>query len=145
MFKDILEARIPKAGNPNAKTPQETKEEKKKKDKNKHKGKDMHEGVTILENVLDAKTLKTLETLADLKEEDIKILDNGFSFQFERSLRANRCKVVRYHDKVIIEFRKVTDNILEGKLDKLVFEDVIKEAQFSEVFESVTGIYLSYI
>ena len=104
-----------------------------------------HEGVSILENVLDKSLLKKLETLANLQEGDIKILDNGFMFEFDRSLRANRCKVVRYHDNLIIEFRRVSDNLLEGKMDRLVFEDVIKESQFSEIFESVTGIYLSYI
>ena len=104
-----------------------------------------HKGIEILENTLDAKLLKTLETLAGVNEDEIQILDNGFKFTFERSLNANQCMVVSYMDDVIVEFRKKTDNMLEGKMDKLVFEDVIKEAQFSDVFEKVTGIYLSYL
>ena len=105
----------------------------------------MHKGIEILESVLDDKLLKTLETLASVNEDDIKILDNGFKFTFERSLSANQCMVVSYMDKVIVEFRKKTDNLLEGKMDKLVFEDVITPQEFSDIFEKVTGIYLSYI
>lgn len=105
----------------------------------------MHTGIEILESTLNNKLLKNLETLADLKEEDIKILDNGFKFTFERSLKANFCRVVRYHDQVIVEFRKKADNLIEGSYDKLVFESVIKPAEFSDVFQKVTGIYLDYI
>jgi len=145
-LKDIItEARTKKPGNPNAKSPSETKEEKKAKDKNKHKGNKMHEGIDILESILDKKTLKTLETLAGVNEDEIKILPNGFKFTFERSQVANHCMVVSYMDKVIVEFRKKTNNLLEGQMDQLVFEDVIKPAEFSDIFERVTGIYLSYI
>jgi len=104
-----------------------------------------HIGVEILETTIDSKLLETLATLANVQEEDIQILENGFKFSFDRSLVANKCKVVRYHDKVILEFRKVTDNLLEGTMDRLVFEDVIKVEEFKDIFERVTGIYLSYI
>ena len=105
----------------------------------------MHKGIQILEDVLDNKLLKNLETLAGVTEDEIKILDNGFKFQFERSLVANRCMVVSYMDKLIVEFRKKSSNLIEGEIDRLVFEDVIKAEEFSDVFEKVTGIYLSYI
>ena len=104
-----------------------------------------HQGIQILEEVLDPTLMKTLETLAAVNEEDIKILDNGFKFQFERSLVANHCMVVKYMDKLIVEFRKKTDGIIEGKTDRLVFEDTIKAKEFGDVFERVTGIYISYI
>jgi len=105
----------------------------------------MHTGVQILEEVLPHDVLKNLETLAGVNESDITIGDNGIKFVFERSLKANFCRVVRYHDNVIVEFRKKTDNLLEGKMDQLVYENVIKAQEFSDVFESVTGIYLSYL
>ena len=143
-FTNYFEARTKKPGNPNAKSPSETKEEKKKKDEKKHSNK-MHEGIIILENVLSKKLLKNLETLANVQEADIKILPNGFKFTFERSQVANHCMVVSYMDKVIVEFRRKTDNLMEGQMDRLVYEEVIKEAEFSDVFEKVTGIYLSYI
>ena len=150
-LKDIItEARTKKPGNPNAKSPSETKEEKIAKDKKKHKGNKMHEtvkthgGIIILENVLSKKLLKNLETLADVQEADIKILPNGFKFTFERSQVANHCMVVSYMDKVITELRKKTDNLMEGQMDILVAEEVIKEAEFADWFESKTGIYLSY-
>ena len=104
-----------------------------------------HTGVQLLESILNAKLLQILETLAGVQEQDIKILDNGFKFQFERSLKANFCRVVRYHDNVIVEFRKQTNNLIEGKQDILVYEASIKPQEFSNVFENVTGIYLSYI
>ena len=105
----------------------------------------MHKGIEILESVFNNKLLKNLETLAGVNEDDIQILENGVRFTFERSLNANQCMVVSYMDNVIIEFRKKTDNLIEGKMDKLVYEDVIKESEFSDVFEKVTGIYLSYL
>ena len=104
-----------------------------------------HTGVELLEKTLDARLLENLKTLADVNEEDIQILDNGFRFTFERSLKTNFCRVVRYHDKVIVEFRKRTDNLIEGKNDKLVYENVIKPEEFSDVFQNVTGIYLDYV
>ena len=110
-----------------------------------HKSLNSHSGVDILNEVLNEKLLKNLVTLANLNEEDIKILDNGFKFQFERSQRANRLKVISYHQNIIVEFRKVTDNLLEGKMDSLVHEEVIKLNEFSDTFQSVTGIYLDYL
>ena len=104
-----------------------------------------HTGVELLEKTLDARLLENLKTLAGVNEEDIQILDNGFRFTFERSLKTNFCRVVRYHDNVIVEFRKRTDNLIEGKNDKLVFENVIKPEEFSDVFQNVTGIYLDYV
>jgi len=109
------------------------------------RNKNLHEGVQLLEEVLDKKTLKNLETLAGVNEEDIEIFDNGFKFQFERSLRANRCKVIKYHDKIILEFRKVASGLIEGNYDRLVYENVINPSEFQEVFEYQTSIYLSYI
>jgi len=104
----------------------------------------IHEGVNILDEVI-TKNLDNLETYAGVTEEDITIGTNNVKFAFENSLKANRCQVVKYHDKYIVEFRKVTDNLLEGQMDKLVFEDVISSADFMGVFESVTGIYVSWV
>jgi len=103
-----------------------------------------HTGVELLENILDKKLLDKLETFANLSEEDITITENGFKFEFDRSLKANFCRVVRYHDNVIVEFRNRTDNLIEGTMDTLVSEKIIKPQEFKDVFEDVTGIYLSW-
>jgi len=105
----------------------------------------IHEGVSLLEQVLTSDLKKKLETLAGVNEEDITITERGFKFNFKNSLKANYCRVVKYHDGVIVEFRKQTDNLLEGKMDRLIFEQVINPQEISTVFEDVTGIYLSYI
>ena len=104
-----------------------------------------HTGVELLEQTLNTRLLENLKTLANVNEEDIEILDNGFRFTFERSLKTNFCRVVRYHDKVIVEFRKRTNNLIEGKYDRLVYESVINPSEFSDVFQNVTGIYLDYV
>ena len=104
-----------------------------------------HTGVEILEEVLDNKLLKSLETLADVSEDKITITETGFKFNFDRSPSANFCRVVRYHDNLIVEFRLVTDNLIQGTMDQLVFEQVIKAQEFSDVFQQVSGIYLDYI
>jgi hypothetical protein len=101
------------------------------------------DGIELVETILTPDMLKKLSMLAGLDEADIQITDRGFKFQFENSLRANQCRVIRYHNNVIIEFRKQTDNLLEGKSDSLIYEDVIKPENFQEVFEKQTGIYLS--
>ena len=104
----------------------------------------IHEGVNILDEVI-TKNLDNLETYANVTHDDITIGTNNVKFAFEDSLKANKCQVVKYHDKYIVEFRKVTDNLLEGKMDQLVFEDVISASEFMDVFEHVTGIYVSWV
>ncbi len=104
-----------------------------------------HDGIEVMDEVLNPKLLKTLETLAGVTEDKIEITERGFKFEFKNSLVANQCRVVRYHDKVIIEMRRKNDNLIEGTYDKLVFEDVIKPQEFKEVFETVSQIYLSYL
>ena len=104
-----------------------------------------HTGIEILENVLDSKLLKNLETLADVTEDKITITETGFKLDFDRSTATNFCRVVRYHDNIIVEFRNITDNLIQGTMDQLVFEQVIKPQEFSDVFQKVTGIYLDYI
>jgi len=103
------------------------------------------DGVEIFEYTIDNPLLEKLKTLANLKEENITFLDKGFKFVFERSLIANQCMVVKYMDGYIVEFRKKTDNLIEGKTDKLIFERVIKKEEFSDTFQRITGIYLDYI
>ncbi len=86
-----------------------------------------------------------LKLLAGVNEDSYILSDRGVKFTFENSLQANQCQLIMYHDKFIVEFRKKTNNILEGTMDQLVFEDVIKPEQFLEMFESKTGIYLSFL
>ena len=102
-----------------------------------------HKGIDILENIMTTPLTQGLKQLAGVNEENIKILENGFKFDFTNSLKANQCMVVRYQDNIIIEFRKKTSNLLQGTLDELVFEEVIKESEFKDYFEKVTGIYLN--
>ena len=112
--------------------------------KEKHKGKSMNskfdENDFISEDVQSK-----LETMAGVKTSSYTMTDRGIKFTFENSLQANQCQIIKYHDRFIIEFRKKTDSIMEGKMDQLVFEDVIKPAEFQQVFENVTGIYLSFL
>ena len=105
----------------------------------------IHEGVSLVESILTTEFKDKLETLAGLKEENINITDRGFNFTFENSLQANYCQVIKYNDQIILEFRKRTDNLLQGKMDQLVFEKVIKPQEMCDIFEDVTNIYLSYI
>lgn len=105
----------------------------------------IHEGVALLESVLTTEFKKKLEVLAGVNEEDYKITERGFKFEFKNSLQANYCQVIKYHGNVIVEFRKRTDNLIQGKMDQLVFEKVVKPEEIYNVFESVTNIYLSYM
>ena len=86
-----------------------------------------------------------LETLAGVQVDDYQLTERGIKFEFQNSLQANQCQIIEYHNNVIIELRKKTDNLLEGKMDQLVFEDVIHLSEIQNVFEDRTGIYLSYL
>ena len=99
----------------------------------------------IVSDYISEQVQDRLETLAGVNEEDYKFTERGIAFEFTNSLQANRCQIIEYHDKYIVEFRKKTDNLLEGKMDQLVFEDVIHKDQFQGIFEDKTGIYLSYL
>ena len=92
--------------------------------------------------MLNENTLNSLKTLGNVKE----ITENkkGLEFYFENSLKANVCKLYQYQDRYIIQLRKTSKNPLtEQEEDKLVYESIIKEQEFVDVFEKVTGIYLS--
>lgn len=86
-----------------------------------------------------------LEVLAGVNEEDYTYTERGIKFNFKNSLRANVCQIIEYHDKIIVELRKETDNILEGTYNKLVSEKIIDKSDLMEHFENMTGIYLSYV
>jgi len=88
------------------------------------------------ENVINALEILGKATLNETRQ--------GFEFQFENSNKCNYCKVVKYHNSFIIQFRKRgNDNFTNESYDKLVYEKVIKPQEFVNVFEKVTGIYLS--
>ncbi len=90
--------------------------------------------------ILNENQKKSLELLAGVQEIiETQGSRNGIEFNFKNSLKANFCKLVEYQDKYIIQLRKITEN---G--DKLVFESVIKEGEFSEVFQKQTGISIDY-
>jgi hypothetical protein len=88
---------------------------------------------------------KQLEILAGVSEDDYKITERGIEFNFDNSLQANYCRIIEYHDNFIIELRKKTNNILEGKQNTLVAEDIVTPERLQEYFENKTGIYLSYL
>ena len=94
---------------------------------------------------LNEKMKTNLETLAGVYEEDYTKTDRGIKFSFKNSLQANFCHIVEYHDKYIVEFRKIADNPIEGSYNILVSEDIIEPENLQEHFENVTGIYLSYL
>jgi len=98
--------------------------------------------MNLFEHIEEKGTLRKLKMLAGVQ--DYNITERSLSFDFKNSLRANYCRITKYHDKVILELRKKADNILEGKYNKLVFEKIIDINDFEEVFENQTGIYLSY-
>ncbi len=116
--------------------PDKTKYTRKQKHKNMEEAKDTY---------ISEKTQNRLETLAGVKEDSYVETEKGVKFGFKNSLVANYCNIVSYHDKVIVEFRKQSDNIIEGTYDKLVSEEVIEINEFQEHFENITAIYLSYI
>lgn len=104
-----------------------------------------HLGVELVDEILTQDFRKKLEDLAGVKEEDITITERGFKFSFKNSLQANRFRVIKYHDNVIVEFRMVTDNLIEGFADKLVHESVVKPQEVYTKFQDVTNIYLDYV
>jgi hypothetical protein len=68
----------------------------------------------------------------------------GIEFSFNNSLKSNYCKLIEYQDRYIIQLRKIsTDPFTQEEKDRLVYESIIKEQEFNEVFEKETGIYLS--
>ena len=144
MFTDYFEKRIKKAGDPNAKSPFDTKKEKKSKDEKKHKKPKKTNQVELFDECINSALLERLKALADITEDDIKFTNNGFSFDFGRSPRANFCRVQEHNGSVIMELRKKTEGILEGTKNQLVFERSIKPQEFNDLFEYQTGIYLSY-
>lgn len=89
--------------------------------------------------------VKSLGILAGVKPEDYKVTERGVEFKFENSLQTNRCKIIKYHNNYIVEFRKITDNLIEGFSNQLVSETVIKPENLLEHFENKTGIYLSFL
>jgi len=86
---------------------------------------------------------KSLMVLANVNE--YNNTERGVNFTFENSLKCNYCNIIEYHDKYIIEFRKKTDDIIQGKQNKLVYEDIIPRENLQETFENITGIYISYL
>ena len=74
----------------------------------------------------------------------------GIEFSFNNSLKSNYCKLIEYkgsgqdQDRYIIQLRKISkDPFTQEEKDRLVYESIIKEQEFNEVFEKETGIYLS--
>lgn len=104
-----------------------------------------HLGVELVEEILTQEFRNKLEVLAGVTEEDITITERGFKFSFKNSLQANKFRVIKYHDDVIIEFRIVTDNLIEGVTDKLVHESVVKPQDVYTRFQDITNIYLDYV
>ncbi len=89
--------------------------------------------------------IKSLDTLAGVKPEDYKVTERSVEFKFNNSLIANNCKIVSYHNNYIVEFRKISNSLVEGFSNKLVSETVIKPGDLTEHFENKTGIYLSFL
>ena len=119
------------------------------KDKTKYTRKEKHRksarGVDLFDDAIDNKVLSSLKTLANLDEGDIRFSNNGFNFTFERSLKCNYVRLVEKNNNVIVEFRNKQDDPINGKKDYLVYEKIIKPQEFKDVFENVSGIYLSYV
>jgi hypoxanthine-guanine phosphoribosyltransferase len=105
----------------------------------------MKRQITEVSDYINEDVQSKLSLLAGVNEDSYEFSERGIRFTFENSLQANQCQLIKYHDKYIVEFRKKTDNLLEGKMDVLVFEDVIDPRKFQEIFENVTGIYLSFM
>jgi len=98
-----------------------------------------------MKNIIKEDMKKQLKILAGVNEDDYKITDRGIEFNFDNSLKANYCRIIEYHDNYIIEFRKKSDNLIEGKQNILVSEEVITQERLQEHFENKTGIYLSFM
>ena len=95
--------------------------------------------------MLTESTKSALRTLAFVNDLDLNVYENNhgkesLTFDFKNSLKANQCHIVEYvhrgQDMFVVQFRKD---------DKLVYESVIKPQEFDDVFEKVTGIYLTYL
>ena len=86
-----------------------------------------------------------LTMVAGVSEDMYESTQNGIKFTFENSLRCNQCQIIPYHDNVIMEFRKITNNVLQGKQNILVSEKIIPKDNIQQHFEEVTGIYLSFM
>ena len=86
-----------------------------------------------------------LEVLAGVNEDDYNYTERGIKFEFKNSMVANKCQIIEFHDKILVEFRKESNNLIEGTYNKLVSETIIEKHELQEFFESQTGIYLSYI
>ncbi len=97
------------------------------------------------EYIIPEKMKMALEALAGVKNEDIEYTSRGLRFNFSNSLVANYCQIIEYHDDYLVEFRKKSDNIIEGTSNLLVSEKIIKPQELQDHFENLTGIYLSYI
>ncbi len=97
------------------------------------------------EDILPEQMIQGLKALGNLDESSIVYTSRGLKFTFENSMKANYCQIIEYHDGIILELRKKTDNIIEGKKNILVFEKVIKTSELMATFEERTGIYLNYL
>lgn len=106
---------------------------------------DIKEQIKIIEEIMPQDLKDRLETLAGVTESDYTYSERGIKFDFDNSQFANRCQIIEYHDKIIVEFRKEMDSIIEGTYNKLMSEEVIEKENLLEYFETKTGIYLSYI
>lgn len=106
---------------------------------------DVIKKVDIAEGLISDTMKERLKTLAEVDEDSYSYTERGIKFSFANSRAANTCQIIEYHDKIIVEFRKIADNILEGTYNKLVSETVIDKKDLLEFFEEKTGIYLSYI
>jgi len=99
----------------------------------------------MIKNIIKKDMKKQLNILAGVNEDDYKFTERGIEFNFDNSLKANYCRIIEYHDRYIVEFRKKFDNIIEGKQNILVSEEVITPERLQEHFENKTGIYLSFM
>ena len=97
------------------------------------------------EEIIPEPMKESLKVLAGVNEEDIIYTSRGLKFTFENSLRANYCQIIEYHDNFLVEFRKKTDSIMEGKQNTLVSEEIVKPQELQEHFENKTGIYISFM
>jgi len=100
-----------------------------------------------INEVLDEKFKYQLNTLANVSESDIKenTRTNSISFFFENSLKANHCKIVKYHDKYILALEKVKEIPFDEPEKTLVYEQVLNKQEIKPEFERITGIYLSML
>ncbi|MCD6435674.1 MAG: hypothetical protein J7L15_04740 [Clostridiales bacterium] len=97
------------------------------------------------EEILPEKMIQGLKVLGNLDESAIVYTSRGLKFAFENSMKANFCQIIEYHDDYLVEFRKKTDNIIEGKKNILVSECIIKPQELIEHFENKTGIFITFM